>query len=95
MTASKQYAHLALSPRTTRRNMLQSELTESLRKHLLWERQHKNSTQTALKRRHTSHDIKNLKQHPEVPHMSTNENGNQFNNDYFHAGLGEYHSKGW
>lgn len=90
-------AHLALSPRTTRRNMLSSELTESLRKNLLWERQHKSSQNiAALKRRHTSHDIKNLRQHPEPqPHMSTKENAAKFNNEYFHAGLGEYHSKGW
>ncbi|KAF2152942.1 DUF1752-domain-containing protein [Myriangium duriaei CBS 260.36] len=97
MNAAKQYPHLALSPRTTRRNMLSSELTESLRKNLLWERQHKSSQNVAaLKRRHTSHDIKNLKQHPDPqPHISNNENAAKFNNDYFHAGLGEYHSKGW
>ncbi|TQV90093.1 dsp1-1-like protein [Cordyceps javanica] len=47
-----------LSPRTTRRNMLTNELTESLRRHLLWERQQKNSTADAvLKRRHTSRDV--------------------------------------
>ncbi|GAM84349.1 hypothetical protein ANO11243_023430 [Dothideomycetidae sp. 11243] len=97
MSAAKQYPHLALSPRTTRRNMLSSELTESLRKNLLWERQHKSSQNiAALKRRHTSHDMKNLRQHPEPqPHMSAKENADKFNNDYFHAGLGEYHSKGW
>ncbi|RYC78322.1 hypothetical protein BFJ63_vAg18804 [Fusarium oxysporum f. sp. narcissi] len=48
----------ALSPRTTRRNMLGTELTESLRRHLLWERQVKSSTANAvLKRRHTSHGV--------------------------------------
>jgi hypothetical protein len=57
---------LALSPRTTRRNMLSTELTESLRKNLLWERQHRSTGNlTALKRRHTSTDVKNLKQQPE------------------------------
>jgi hypothetical protein len=59
----------ALSPRTTRRNMLSTELTESLRKNLLWERQQKNSTNNAvaLKRRHTSNDVKNLQQFPGEP----------------------------
>jgi hypothetical protein len=67
----------ALSPRTTRRNMLQTELTESLRKHLLWERQQKNATNNAvLKRQHsaisnpalrramTTNDIKSMKAFP-------------------------------
>lgn len=54
-----------LSPKTTRRNMLASELTESLRRNLLWERSQKSATVNAvLKRRHTSHDVANLKQHP-------------------------------
>jgi len=43
-----------LSPRTTRRNMLQTELTESLRKNLLWERQQKNATTNAVTKRHNS-----------------------------------------
>ncbi|KAF2501494.1 DUF1752-domain-containing protein, partial [Lophium mytilinum] len=37
-----------LSPRTNRRNIIQTELTESLRKHLLWERQQKNATNNAI-----------------------------------------------
>lgn len=58
------------SPRTTRRHMLSSELTESLRRNLLWERQQKTSTANAvLKRRHTSQDIANLRQYPEKVHM--------------------------
>lgn len=40
-----------LSPRTTRRNMLQTELTQSLRQNLLWERQHKNATTNAVNKR--------------------------------------------
>lgn len=60
--ASQSMAH---SPRTTRRNMLTTELTESLRRHLLWERQQKSVTANAfLKRRHTAHDIKNLQEYP-------------------------------
>ena len=55
------------SPRTTRRNMLASELSESLRRNLLWERQQKNLTRNAiLKRRHTSHDLVQLQQQRET-----------------------------
>lgn len=88
---------LALSPRTTRRNMLSTELTESLRKNLLWERQHRSTGNlTALKRRHTSADVKNLKQQPEpAPVFSHKDGAKNFNNDFFNAGLQEYHAKGW
>jgi hypothetical protein len=45
--------------------MLATELTESLRRHLLWERQQKSATANAfLKRRHTAHDMKNLQEFP-------------------------------
>lgn len=55
----------AHSPRTTRRNMLATELTESLRRHLLWERQQKTATVNAgFKRRHTAHDMANLQEYP-------------------------------
>ncbi|KAK2761765.1 hypothetical protein FQN54_001593 [Arachnomyces sp. PD_36] len=58
--------HLAHSPRTTRRNMLATELTESLRRHLLWERQQKSTTANAVfKRRHTAHDMANLQEYPD------------------------------
>jgi hypothetical protein len=89
---------LALSPRTTRRNMLSTELTESLRKNLLWERQHRSTGNlTALKRRHTSADVKNLKQQPEPAPVFSHKDGaaKKFNNDFFNAGLQEYHAKGW
>nr|POE49071.1 uncharacterized protein CFP56_32222 [Quercus suber] len=96
MTTSNTHpTQLALSPRTTRRNMLSDELTESLRKHLLWERQHRSiGNFTAIKRRHTSHDVKNLKQHPEPAPVISQKNGKTFTNEYFHAGLQEYHAKG-
>jgi hypothetical protein len=87
----------ALSPRTTRRNMLATEMTESLRRHLLWERSQKTQTANAvLKRRHTSHDVANLKQFPEKPFMK-NDDVNASSWDQFlaketHNG---YHSKGW
>ncbi|WEW58216.1 hypothetical protein PRK78_003684 [Emydomyces testavorans] len=56
---------MAHSPRTTRRNMLATELTESLRRHLLWERQQKTAPgATTFKRRHTTHDVANLQEYP-------------------------------
>jgi hypothetical protein len=87
----------ALSPKTTRRNMLQTELTASLRRHLLWERQQKNQTATAvLKRRHTSHDVANLKQYPEKVYLGTDDKDSYGSwNQYFSQGLGDFHSKGW
>ncbi|KAK0640916.1 hypothetical protein B0T16DRAFT_204217 [Cercophora newfieldiana] len=89
----------ALSPRTTRRNMLATELTESLRRQLLWERSQKSSTANAvLKRRHTSHDVANLKQYPERPYMNRSNNDanagswdKYFNKDTFTG----YHAQGW
>ncbi|KAK7205174.1 hypothetical protein BZA70DRAFT_175340 [Myxozyma melibiosi] len=55
-----------LSPRSTRRNMLATELSESLRRNLLWERQQKTvATAAVLKRRHTSHDVSHLTTFPE------------------------------
>ncbi|KAI8950287.1 DUF1752-domain-containing protein [Xylaria longipes] len=88
----------ALSPRTTRRNMLATELTESLRRQLLWERQQKVSTQNAvLKRRHTSHDVANLKQYPERSYM--NKSKDEFNanswNQFLREENGGYHAQGW
>ncbi|SPO04971.1 uncharacterized protein DNG_07656 [Cephalotrichum gorgonifer] len=88
----------ALSPRTTRRHMLATELTESLRRHLLWERQQKSSTANAvLKRRHTSHDVANLKQYPEKAYMDKSEDANASSwNQYFaKEAFNGYHSKGW
>ncbi|KJZ71154.1 hypothetical protein HIM_09453 [Hirsutella minnesotensis 3608] len=91
-------AQAALSPRTTRRNMLATELTESLRRHLLWERSQKSSTANAvLKRRHTSHDVANLKQYPERACMKKAEDDDATSwNQYFSKeALNGYHSKGW
>ncbi|KAG7403418.1 Uncharacterized protein Forpe1208_v016567 [Fusarium oxysporum f. sp. rapae] len=88
----------ALSPRTTRRNMLATELTGSLRRHLLWERQQKSSTANAvLKRRHTSHDVANLKQYPEKSCMKKKEdvNANSLNQYVSEEACDGYHSKGW
>ncbi|TQV98141.1 dsp1-1-like protein [Cordyceps javanica] len=92
------HAQAALSPRTTRRNMLATELTESLRRHLLWERQQKTSTANAvLKRRHTSHDVANLRQFPEKPCLKQSEdaNANSWNQYLNNQAFDGYHSKGW
>ncbi|CAZ83285.1 unnamed protein product [Tuber melanosporum] len=87
----------ALSPRTTRRNMLATELTESLRKHLLWERQQKNTTASAvLKRRHTAHDVTKLNDYPQPNFMSGNKGNASKNNSWNHYfETHEYHVAGW
>jgi len=97
---SNNHAHhqAALSPRTTRRNMLATELTESLRRHLLWERQQKTSTANAvLKRRHTSHDVANLKQYPERAYMNRSEDANasSWNEYWTKEAFTGYHTQGW
>jgi Protein of unknown function (DUF3295)/Fungal protein of unknown function (DUF1752) len=103
-TAQGSGAH---SPRTTRRNMLATELTESLRRHLLWERQQKNTTATAVfKRRHTTHDMANLKEYPGPKGSAGGQCGtgdgsakdtskNNSWNNYNEYGPWEYHVKGW
>ena len=80
-----------LSPRTTRGNMLATELTGSLRKHVLWERQQMSTTATAvLRRRHTGLDVTNL---PEYP-GATKGRDNSWDH-FFENGLSEYHQTGW
>jgi hypothetical protein len=96
--SSTHHQQTALSPRTTRRNMLATELTESLRRQLLWERQQKSSTANAvLKRRHTSHDVANLKQYPERVFMNKSKdevNANSWN-QMLREEYGGYHTQGW
>ena len=95
-TSNMHQQQVALSPKTTRRNMLATELTESLRKNLLWERRHKSTGNlAAMQRRHTAQDMTKLKQHPEPVALSHGDKTKTFSNDYFHAGLQEYHAKGW
>lgn len=68
---------VAHSPRTTRRNMLATELTESLRRHLLMERQQKTTSATQpFKRRHTAHDMANLQEYP-APGAGVHNNNEQ------------------
>ncbi|KAL6405585.1 hypothetical protein AUP68_11346 [Ilyonectria robusta] len=96
--ASHAQGQAALSPRTTRRNLLATELTKSLHRHLLWERQQKSSTANAvLKRRHTSHDVTNLKQYPVRSCMKTSEdvNASSWNQYFSKEASNGYHSKGW
>ncbi|KAL5615438.1 hypothetical protein BROUX41_005483 [Berkeleyomyces rouxiae] len=90
-------ANGALSPRTTRRNMLSTELTESLRRHMLWERQQKSKTVNAvLQRRHTSHEVANLKQYPTAPFMKKDDMDDRTMNRYFTKDAQDgYHTKGW
>lgn len=88
---------MAFSPKTTRRNMLATEMTESLRKNVLWERQQKKATTNAIiKRRHTAQNLTNLQHYPgEAVQASTQESRNISFDQYFEAGLGEYHRAGW
>lgn len=87
-----------MSPRTTRRTMLRAEMTESLRKDLMNERSFKTAQQAAvLKRRHTAHDMQNLRQFPNSKGPQSGAHALQAieSDDNFGSGLGEYHSKGW
>jgi len=103
MTTSNTVQAPSTSPRTTRRLMLQQELPESLRKHMVWERQQRNKTNAAaLKRRHTAHGpLKDLKNYPGTepkfnPSFSNLAEPTGTWNAYFDAGNEqEYHSKGW
>ncbi|KZL81783.1 duf1752 domain containing protein [Colletotrichum incanum] len=96
-TASHSHLQAAFSPWTTRHKMLAAELTESLRRNLLWEHQQKSLTFDAVKRRHTSNDITNLRQYPEKVCLK-NEDAPTNNPQYFSKdtdNFGDYHSKGW
>ncbi|KAK4461593.1 hypothetical protein QBC42DRAFT_92001 [Cladorrhinum samala] len=94
VTASAMHYQAALSPRTTRRNMLATELTESLRRSLLWERSTKSKTANAvLKRRHTSHDVAGLKEYPQAPYMKKDSDDVNTWGEY--GGPSGYHTQGW
>ena len=76
----------ALSPRSTRRNMLAQELTETLRKDLLHERQQQGpGRRLNIKRSHTSADLSR----PESAGLDANK-------ALFEGyGIGDYHATGW
>jgi len=94
---------VAHSPRTTRRNMLSTELTESLRKNLLWERQQKSQTANAfLKRSRGAQSMANLQSHtapsagptqPPPPGLQETSKNNSWN--HYFDNPWEYHTKGW
>jgi len=88
----------AHSPRTTRRNMLATELTESLRKHLLWERKQKSTTANAfLNRRHTAQNLARLKDYPKVEVEQADQDASKtssWDNNQYDAPW-EYHQRGW
>lgn len=88
---------MAFSPKTTRRHMLATEMTESLRTNVLWERQQKKATTNAMiKRRHTAQNLTSLQHFPgEAVQASTQGSRNTSFDHYFEAGLGEYHRAGW
>ncbi|KAK2593677.1 hypothetical protein QQS21_008620 [Conoideocrella luteorostrata] len=85
----------ALSPQATRRNMVATELSESLRCNMLLERQQKTKTsQASLKRRHTSHDVANLKQYPCMK-ASEDAVARSWNEYLLKDAFNGYHSRGW
>ncbi|KAJ9651844.1 hypothetical protein H2198_008909 [Neophaeococcomyces mojaviensis] len=93
---------MAHSPRTTRRNMLSTELTESLRKNLLWERQQKNTTVNAFLKREAK-SMANLQKAGQMagaqpqPHRSLLRDPSRYNhthNDYFNV-ANDYNTQGW
>ncbi|CZT07026.1 uncharacterized protein RAG0_12616 [Rhynchosporium agropyri] len=87
---------LALSPRSTRRNMLASELSISLRENLLWERKQKSQTAITIpKRRRAAHEVAILKQITEKVCMDQSDSDEPNWNDYYGRDLGGDHSRGW
>jgi len=94
-----------LSPRTTRRNMLAAELTESLRGHLLHERAMKNrslaASRLALARRHTATGaLSQLDAFPRPDQAAAaaaaaDADDPSWTRGVFDGALGEYHERGW
>ena len=96
MTSNSQTAPIAFSPRTTRRHMLATEMTESLRKAVLYERQQKKATANAiLKRRHTTQDLTNIRHYPTTESEDAAKDNHSWNDDYASGGLHDYHQSGW
>jgi hypothetical protein len=102
---------LSLSPKTTRRNMLTSELTGSLRQNLMWERQQKNATTNAvakrqqsavnlpaLRRAMTTGDVKGLntnEQRALITFRDDNKPDSSYNQFFDGGDAQEYHRSGW
>ena len=90
---------LVSSPKTTRRNMLSTEIDENLRKSILHERLQKKSTLNAYTKRvlsarnltTLSHQI----QPEDVASKSDNDEERQETHDPYGHGIGAYHQAGW
>ena len=95
-TPNTQTMPIAFSPRTTRRHMLATEMTESLRKAVLFERQQKKATANAiLKRRHTAHDLASIKDLAGTEGEDGSKENHSWNDDYCSGGIGDYYQSGW
>lgn len=97
-SSNPQRQNLALSPRSTRRGMLATEMTDSLRQGMLWERRYRSAGNlTAMRNRHPqpTHEGQPLRQQPEATPGILNGPRATFTNEYFDAGLQEYHARGW
>jgi hypothetical protein len=91
-----------MSPRTTRRMMLSSELTSSLRQNLLWERSQKNAVKNSVAKRQASAvslpALRRAATTSNIPGMgaeaqrntNTTTVNNSFHNEYF-GDVGDYH----
>lgn len=96
VSTNSQAAPIAFSPRTTRRNMLATEMTESLRKAVLFERQQKKATATAvMKRRHTAQELTQIRDYPEGGGDAASKENRSWNEEFSSGVLGDYHQTGW
>jgi len=83
------------SPRTNRRSMLSAELTGSLRKHMLWERQ---SRTKAISNKNRVRSEAGLFEQANRPHISEDVKKlrrNETTTDFYDNGNMEYYIKGW
>lgn len=97
VTATGMHSQSVLSPRTTRRNMIATELTQSLRRHLLSEGSYKIQPDAALEPRNMAH-LKQVLPKPfmkkdkdEEMNVDTNRSWEQYFGDPFAA----YHVCAW
>ena len=86
-----------LSPRTARRNMLYAEITESLRRNLLSERHHKSTATLAApqKGHYATNEISRQSARSTPVFFHRKGAVIKFHNDFFNAGLHDYHERGW
>ena len=83
---------LVSSPKTTRRNMLSTEINEDLRKSILHERLQKKSTINAYNKRvQSARNLTTLPLHVEERDRGVSRD--EF--DYYGHGIGAYHQAGW